>query len=413
MNCLTFLIAGCVTAASNSANGQANRFQFDDMIYTVPDGWKKGKQRDDRVSVYNSKDGFRQIWLMKSVDRPKTERRLETWLNNSIESTLDEKDLPKLKNAMADRKIKTPSGQVKMTFQTAGRKVRLGYAHLGKQKVNLVVFESRLPRDVDGASSLAKILKEVLLPFCLKLKYVSEGERPLLGKPKRGELEGLFFGNGYRYGADLNAKFTLNFFLFSKTGRFFFGLPKGGGIPSFDFDGAVRKQPDRSGNYQINDGQITFQYADGSTKTKPFERSGKSLKFGTVFTPATIPADGTCYQGLYQDLHYSEFTPGSGVTGSVTSHRSIKFSRSGKFDTRRFSGVAGNLSDSANNTIANFSSSKKQPKAQGSYEINDGELLLKYSDGTKSKRSIVEINKSLIFIDGRQYLKRSKQLPEK
>ena len=115
---------------------------------------------------------------------------------------------------------------------------------------------------------LCNVLPIKFVSFATTAKFVSEGAKPLLGEPVAGELEGAYFGLAYTYNLDLSTNFENQFFVFSKSGRFFKGLPDGDSVVNLDFEKAIELYPNRAGNYKLRRGKILLEFATGKTDSE-------------------------------------------------------------------------------------------------------------------------------------------------
>ncbi|MFK7768431.1 MAG: hypothetical protein AB8B55_14515 [Mariniblastus sp.] len=410
----SFLIAGallyCATLlVPNHTIAQENRtFQFDDVVYVLPDGWKKGKTRDGNVTIYNSDSGYRAIQIFSSDRVP---RNLNRWVSKKIKSVLE--DDKKIDKDAGDKLLPKEMWTSKsgeglkgyLSTRISGPYVFVGVSAVGKKKVNFVLMKIRAPEGKEAGDLLKQRLSNEFFPFAQSLKFISEGAKPVLGKPADGDLEGTFTGLKYTTNLDLSTNFSQEFFTFSRSGRFVRGLPKGVSVNDIDFKEAVLKQQNRAGNYRVSGGKIFFEYADGTIVEKKFEKTEKGFKMNQNYFPVTIPPNGSKFDGLFNDLNYSGFSPGSGTTGGIVHQRTFRFSLSGDFVATQFSAVSGNFENGTGATTGGFSSSRKRPKVSGTYEVNDGKLLLTDARGKVAVCSLVQIGEKLLYVDGVQYLK--------
>ena len=393
------LVPFLLQAVSLSAQ-DAGRYQFDDIIYALPKGWKKGKTKSNHVDIYSSENGVASIKIFRSEVKP---RSVESWIAAKMKLVLDDKD--RITKDLDDRKLKIGTSTAFVSGRVVGKKVLLGYTLVGKKKTNIVIMKTRIARSGKAEQAFKDKLQKEFLPFVLKLKYVSQGATPVLGAPVSGNLSGTFTGLKYAYGIDLTTKLDQEFYTFSKSGRFIRGLPKGTSLRNIDFGKAIRQFPDIAGNYRVERGKIYFEYADGVKKSRKFNKTKTGFKIGQTYTPVKMIADGAELDGFFNDLTYSSFTTGSIVKGGVVQTRSFRFEKSGEFTATKFSGAFGNFENSVGDSSGGFSSKNSHPKIVGRYEVKDGALKLKDDSGKISVCSIVQLGDRLLYIDGVQYLK--------
>ena len=372
---------------------ETNTFQFDDVIYTVPDGWRTGKTRDDYTTVYSSKSPVPTVRIYRSG---KVHPSIRRWMEKRAIASFDEDDQDDAK-ATNYRTLEQGKQTFHMLGVNSGREMRIALVAEGKEKTNLFILALRVPRGRADALKTTKSVTATFIKFCVGAKFISEGAQPLLGKPVAGELQGAWFGLVYTYNLDLSTNFEQQFFVFSKEGRFYKGLPKGDAVANLDFEEAIRRHPDKAGNYRVDNGKITLQFANGKTDTKHLK--SQRNKSAQALTKAKIPTDGTTFDGFYKDMHFSGFTPGSGVSGGVTHEKTYTFTSSGRFKATAFRGAFGSFSGGG------FSSGTASPKVNGTYKVEGGRLVLTDSKGKHAVCSIVEVGEKLLFINGDPFLK--------
>lgn len=375
------------------------RFQFDDTVYELPPGWRKGKTFNDHVAIYNKDEGVRSIEIFRSEKIPDS---VNSWIESKMKSILDGDKITKVIEARSVRKGKQ-RGVISGCL--AKRKLLLGFAAIGKRNANLVVMQTRIPRNENADKAMARQLKDEFLPFILELKYISQGAKPVLGSPVVGKLSGTFTGLKYSYGIDLTTNLDQEFYTFSKSGRFIRGLPQGMGIQNVDFEKAIRKFPDDAGNYRLKREKIYFEFADGVKKSRKFEKTKTGFKMEQTYSLVKMLADGVELEGLFSDINYSSFTQGSNIEGGVVQSRSFRFTKSGEFTATKFSGSFGNFENGVGSTTGSFSTKNKSPKIAGRYQVKDGAIKLIDESGKVAVCGIVQLGDRLLFIDGVRYLK--------
>ena len=376
---------------------QENIRQFDETIYQLSSSWKQGKTEENWTTLYHEEVSRASIRIFRATSVP---RSVKKRLQRKIRGLFDADDRDDIDSW--NYKSGTLNGRKWFSCGTrVGREIRIGIAQEVKQRLFVSVLSLRVPRQIDG-SEIKKLSSE-FVQFCMDQRFIAEGAKPLLGPPTRGELNGVFWKTAYRTNLDLSLSFEQDFYLFSSSGRFFRGLPADKSVKSFDFDDAVKSVPDKAGNYIVQNEKVILNYATGRQDSETIAtENSKGLK------RAMAPADGSMLEGLYVDFHYSGFSPGSSVKGGVSSQKTFNFSKTGEFESNRFSGAFGNF-ESNGSTTGGFANGVKAPIRQGTYEIKGGALVLKLSDGRKAICSIVQIGEKLIFINGSRYLMQEKR----
>ncbi|MEO1535625.1 MAG: hypothetical protein AAFS11_08725, partial [Planctomycetota bacterium] len=236
-------------------------------------------------------------------------------------------------------------------------------------------------------------------------RFIPDGAEPVLGDPTPGPLSGAFAGVEQRFGLN-GLQFETAIMQFSKSGRFYDGMPTGGSLKTISPADVLFRFPQECGNYTIKGDTIELRYATGETETMEFERDGDgNLRLDGVYYGRLDPiADGTRLDGTYRDFNYTSFTPGSGVTGGVATERTITLTRTGRWEATRFAGAFGNFDDGAGNTTGGFATSNDKPEQRGTYEIANGVLVLADESGLVTRKSILLMD-GLLLLDGTSYLK--------
>ncbi len=402
------LLTLCLPAATTSAEQR----QFGNVLYTVPDGWMKGKTREQSVVILAKDDdkfeGY--IHIFRGEDKPDD---IEAWLKKRMRDVLDEDERERNIQWIQTKEINQAGGHAVMGAMKVGKKVHTGVARKIGGRVEFFRYRVRLPDDPDEQARFKNSMA-AFLNLCLTAEFISEGAKPLIGDPTPGPLQGAFMGQRTTFGLDGALNFVPTFFVFTKDGRFSDELPEGVAVAAFDPGDWLGTRPNDMGNYRVKGKQLTLHYADGRTEKESLDAipdADEPLTLnGQTFARIAAPADGTRLDGYFQSLHYSGFSPGSGVQGGMAVERGYTFKPGGTFTANRFAGAFGNF-----DTGGGFATHNKQGKIHGTYDIQDGLLLLTTEEKVEGKNkkmigqlSIVSItNNKLIYLDGEQFLNRS------
>ncbi len=215
------------------------------------------------------------------------------------------------------------------------------------------------------------------------------------------QLDGLYVGTLVYYTLAQTNLRTL-YYVFSPGGRVYHGLPKGGYPGGFDFARAEREDPEHCGRYQVIGGRIRFVWeGDAEPQTVSFQRGGQGgadLEIdGTAFHRVRS-ADGLRLNGEYThsaSAGVREHEPGP---GEVTTERSIRFDREGRFSAQ---GAVGAADEAYTAGVITRSS--------GTYRISGNTLEFAYSDGRRERFTFFVDPESegreppgLIVIDGQK-----------
>ncbi|GAB4459859.1 MAG: hypothetical protein OHK0029_23030 [Armatimonadaceae bacterium] len=406
-----FLLVITLLLSTEIANAQP--FQFDNVVYDLPNKeWKRGRTYLDHIILYDKgMDAY--IRVFRSAPLPED---LGIWAVNRLQkydqakAQEDNKKPPEI--VKTDQKTTVQNGKnltlISQILDTGRRKrlLRVAVVIPAGKKADLITFESNDPQVLQQRSN-------DFTRFIEQVKQLSGGAKPVIGKPTPGKLQGIWFGNKVGYGLD-GTQVQTQFYLFSPSGRFVSTIIDGEPLSPFDFERAVRLHPGDGGNYLVRNGKLLLHYADGEKDEYEFERSttkqGKpALKIaGTYHVLVKPPSNGARLQGTYSSVFYSSFTPGSGVSGGVSSSRTYTFKKDGTFISDRFAGASGNFENGSGDTTGGFTTGKTTDNA-GTYRIENGLLILKEKDGKEVRRNIVIAEEGLVFIDGSTYLDRTKK----
>jgi hypothetical protein len=190
------------------------------------------------------------------------------------------------------------------------------------------------------------------------------------------------------------------YYLFFPDGRVYAGLPRD--FDRFDFDAALKGEPDKCGQYAIQQGQIVFTWLRSQPTKFLFSSGSDYIKLGnTKLYPIKLAANDLKLDGVYANQTYTSLNGGAaGVTGGVSGERAIAFHGNGQFTVRGFSGIS--IASSKNGATNSSSSS-----GEGSYKIERNNLTLTYSNGRQETHSFFicpenekETPPGLIVIDG-------------
>lgn len=385
-------------------------FQYDDIVYSLPEHWSKGRTNTDHVVLYTRKrkGPMVTVRIYQSGERTRAPKK---WHSEMVKRSLDKDDGEPIKS-FEEKVTRVGGKQTVLSVQLHDRKLFAFATIATRARTHFLRFDIRCRNgDRDDLVEALKALQDEFAPFCDSLKFVSTGARPLIGKPNAGPLAGIYYGTTHGITLDGSMKMGLEFYVFDKSGRFYHGLPAGEAANRLDFKKAIKTAPDDAGNYYIEEDQVVLRYADGDRETEKFEIQNGTYKIGS-FNLAKVPADGKVYEGLYVDFNYSGFTPGAGVTGGVVSQRTFRFQSSGRFSATRFGAASGNF-ESGGTTTGGFSTSSERPEVRGTYEVKNGTIRLTDDKNQVTICSVVEVGDGLLFVDGRQYLRKDRNRSSK
>ena len=401
-----FAVVGVAHAA------EVGPFQFDNVIYSPPTGWEKGRTEEQYVVLYDDERGsYHYLRLYRSRPLPTD---IETWLTDFAKKDVEDDEVfDKVISTRTIRVGRTDCKMLAVSVRDRRDEGRIYIAmHVG-DRLELLRFEG-------PAGDEAEIRKTVTTfgrladDFLSSLRFVSKGTPPLLGEPKPGPLKGVYYGIRFQVGVDGMMESRTHFYVFDESGRFLDAMIDGVSTNAPDFDAILRDHPNDGGNYEVRGGQIHFTYADGETDEDDFQLDEEvnhvigrpSIRLnGTWLAPLDPPADGTRLDQTFSSLfvHSTGFGDNS---SSVSGGRSITLGKNGRFETSGFTSVNG--SAEMGDARTTWAGHNKRPDRGGTYAIKDGLITLTFDDGEVQARSILLASDSLLYLDGSQFLDRSK-----
>jgi hypothetical protein len=390
-----------VLGLASASYGQGRTGQFGNVVFTIPEGkgWERGYHKG-HVSVYNF--DVRPSIVMEIHTGEVTSEDPGVWLKKRMNATLDEDErgefMGEIKPTTYGRYVMAFGGQ-----RVDGNSIRLHVAIRVKDRLEHA-FVDTFMGDEPPKNNFQKVFSKFVEDF----QFVNDGGKPLIGEPVAGELSGYYLGLVLRYGHN-GMEMTNDIFLFSKTGRFYEGVPTGRSPITLDPRKALAEEPDDCGNYEINAGTLTLRYASGRIETKAFKPAGDRLELDEVsYQPIAVPADDTRLDGTFTTSSFVQFTAGSGVTGGAGGGGHYEFFKDGSYKSDRWSGAFGNFDNGAGDTTGGFATSNtKGNERRGKYEVKDGLITFIMPDGTKDRFSLLIVEKGMLLFNERAYLDRS------
>jgi hypothetical protein len=244
------------------------------------------------------------------------------------------------------------------------------------RRLELIAFEGSA-YDAESLEKSMQALSTSVTPMVTGLRLVSEGAAPLMAPPSPGALAGPWWGWTQDWGMQLDGTMMLEMrhrtLVFWPEGLFYEGAPPAGSRPlepamlMASGDGAF-------GSYRVEGASLHLDYADGREETLAAEDDGWSDGAITL-SKVAWPADGSRIEGTLSSFFYSGFTPGSGVSGGVSSGNYTAFSADGTYEGESYGGAFGNFETATGDLTGGFSVSGGDGETRGTYEIRDGLLI--------------------------------------
>lgn len=375
-----------------AAQPPADRFQFGNLLYTAPAGWSRSTFPDHVRLTVDDHDtwGYVSIEIRRGEPKPADVR---AWLEKRLNSCLPEGEQP-TRPPQLQRSTDGPH-PVWFASQFVDGDLQIHTAIELPDRVEHLFFKGPLEERSANAA------QRFFTPLCSGLGFISTGSAPLLGAPVAGELNGAYYAltTGYGFGG---VELDHRLMVFWPNGRFFEGFPVGASPSSLDLKAELDLRPNQAGNYRVRGKRLELNYADGSRERLPFLRfENQHLSIDELdYRPVPALADGRRFDGFYRLSNYTSFSAGSGVVGGAGGSRSLKLTKSGRFEAEALNFAFGNFENSSGDTTGGFAQRAAPTRQVGRYRVENGLLWLEGDDGSRVARSLFEIEPGLIFIDG-------------
>lgn len=367
-----------VTAAS------AEKRQFSNVIYDLPENWFLGVDRDGLQYILSDRPDERceycRIYISTSV---MGQTDIAKFLSRNAERYIDEDDREDI-NIMMDPTISNSGPfEVGMYNLLAGGRL---YSFLAVQlpdRIELLFF-SAPARDQEDVAEGMETLSDTVLPLLGSLSFVSLGATPLMPQPNAGQYDGLYWGwdTDMSMGIDGVLKTTQHHrhIVFWSEGYVYNGEPPEG-LAMPDVPGLIASGDTDIGVYQVEGNSINITYATG--ETEEIEIDGKYLSDGGLeLRPVEPLADGSRITGSISSMFYSGFGMGSGISGGTVSSSSTYFDANGRYSGTQFTGTTGSFDSGSGLDSGGGFSMSDEDENSGKYEIRDGLLILTPNDGS-------------------------------
>ncbi len=249
-------------------------------------------------------------------------------------------------------------------------------------RYEIVVFEGSGYDEADLAVAMA-VFQEEAMPMIEGLAFVSDGAAPLMPPARPGDMDGLWWG--WRTGFTMQLDGTMQMqvqqrhIVFWPDGHFYDGTPPEGLMP-FDPAPLAERGGTDFGTYSEAGNTLMLSFMTGEVET--LTRKDDGWAEGDRLLSRVEPlADGERIDGYMSSFFYSGFTPGSGVSGGVTSSSSTTFRPDGTYTGESFGGAFGNFENGSGDLTGGFATDSGTDQHGGTYEIADGLLIQTPSNG--------------------------------
>jgi hypothetical protein len=376
--------------------------QHGNVIFTLPEGWAMGSIEDGALTLWNDvDDGPCEYCRFRITQGLASKARLDTYLFSERFRFVEDEDRAGIEVLIQPEMTREGGHDMAMMGQTVDGDLQILIGVRLKDRLELVMFEGPAGDKEQIERTMATFQADGAA-LLTGLRFVSEGAAPVMPAPKGGDLAGLYWGTRTGWTMQLDGMMRMEIYhrhlVFWENGLFYAGAP----------DGGLRVPPDPAallgrgdmdfGSYAVAGANLTLNFADGETET--LRITGETLTGGDeVMHPVSPLADGTALDGMISHFFYSGFSPGSGISGGMTSSSSMHFAPDGRYSGESFGGASASFDAGGGFTSA---SNKAQ---SGHYAIKDGLLILSPLDGSKPAPRLVFQSGDEILI-GDQFLEK-------
>lgn len=380
-------IAGIFLSVATAALGETR--QFGNVVYDVPEGWNPGANSDGKQILISDLPDDRCDYCYIYIGSPVQETgAIDDFLKNHRYRFIDEED-------RADAR---PMGDP-VYFDLRGKEAGM-LATLADGKLHMFAAVALTDRfetfGFEGSADDEALLAETMdvfqnqfAPMIERATYVSEGGKSLLPDAIPGDLSGLWWGTETAWPLGLDGMMHMEIYhthlMFWPDGYFYRGTPPQG-TAALNRTALLETANTEFGVYVHTGNTLTLTYADGATDTATID--GTSITLGsTTAYPVELLPDGQMIEGTISSVSYMGFTPGSGVTGGVSSANSTTFHKNGTYEGESSGGAFGNF-ESGGDYTGGFSTGSENSTG-GTYEIRDGLIVSTPNDGSGQRADLI------------------------
>jgi hypothetical protein len=401
---LVLFLTFCALAAAMSARAEPR--QYGNVIYDPPAAWTQGGIRyGARVLLHEAPDDRCEFcYVYIGLGAPKS-GSLPGFLQFRATGFVDDEDRAAVEVMQAPSLTRLGSHNAALMGIKTGSDFQILVGIELSDRYEVLVFEGAGYDEADLTAAMA-VFQDEVVGMIEGLSFVSEGADPLMPDPEPGDMDGLWWG--WRTGFTMQLDGTMQMqvqqrhIVFWPDGHFFDGTPPMGLAP-IDAPGLTDLGGTDFGTYTVSGDTLTLSFMTGEVET--LTRDGDGWAEGDRVLARVEPlVDGERIDGYVSSFFYSGFTPGSGVTGGVTSSSSTAFRPDGTYTGESFGGAFGNFENGAGDLTGGFATDSGTDARGGTYEIADGMLIQTPSDGGPKLAEMIFRGGGDIII-GDQFLK--------
>jgi hypothetical protein len=352
--------------------------QHGNVIFDVPAGWDgSGADEDGTLTLWSDLPGdvceYCRVYITPGEA---SSQRVDAWLADQTKRFVDPDDVdpPAIAPLSQTGVINLKGRPAAMLGQKVDDDLQMLFAVQLFGRMELVAFEAPA-YDETKLTEAMQVFERDILPMLESTRFVSEGAEPLLPDPVPGDLSGVWWGTSTWWSLGLDGMMRMEidhrWLTFWPDGTFYDGTAPDGTLALIKTD-LLAKGDMEWGSYRVDGGKLRLFYASGTVEE--FTITGETATQGDLtLSPVQLMADGTKIDGMVSTFFYSGFTPGSGISGGVSSATETHFHPDGTWDFGSSGGGFGSF-----DTGGGFATSS-ETAAAGQYEVKGG-LVIRYDD---------------------------------
>jgi hypothetical protein len=367
----------------------AEKRQFGNVIYDVPQGWMVGAVRDGyQVLLSDMPDDLCEFcYIYIGTGSPGAWDPV-TYLTTQRYSFVDPEDRSSVEVIQMPEAGQVGPLETAMMGTKVDGDLQILIAVALKDRTEIIGFQGQAYDEADFQESMA-VFAETVTPFLASLTFPSEGAANLLPEPVSGPLSGIWWGylGVWNMNLDLTMSYAVNYrtLVFWPDGHFYDGTPPDG-LKPIDRAALLAAKDADFGTYTLGPNGLYLTYADG--RTDEISGGPDSFAYGDSGLFKVEPlADGTMIDGGLDSFFYSGFTPGSGVNGGMYSASYQYFHPDGTWESSSSGGASASL-ESGGETTGGITTNSGEITNRGTYVVKDGLLIQTARNGEVSKALI-------------------------
>lgn len=391
LTCLAVMVA---LASPTLAKPQ----QHGNVIFDLPAGWATGTTQPDGTLVIlsdlpNDECEYCYIYVTSGIAGGGT---LAEVLKAQIDRFREEDDPPA--EIMSGPEVMNLGGRpAAMMGLKVGSDLQVLVAVQLFGRIELFAFTGSAYEPDDVAESVAVFQRDVT-PMLETARYLSEGAQPLMPPPEPGPLTGLYWGYSTGWAMQLDGTMQMQLYhrhlVFWPDGTFYDGTPLQG-LSSLDPKPLLAAGDMNWGSYRVHGSTLTLAFASGEVQEISIQDTILQDGDRTMYAVDPLP-DGSRIDGSVYSFFFSGFTPGSGISGGVSSSNLISYNPDGTWTGSSSGGAFGNF-ETAGDVTGGFATGDENA-VSGTYEVRDGLIIRHFADGSPPVADLIYKVADAIYI---------------